>query len=49
MLQTEFAAVSEESQKIAGVLSSCDEKNLFDPGVDEGLNRIVNHGPVIDG
>src|SRR5580704_10327896 len=49
VLQSEIAAVPKQAQEITGVLSPRYEENLFDSGVNKGLNWVVHHWLVIDG
>ena len=48
VFQAELFAVGEQTQKIAGIAPSGDDQNLSNPGIDESLNRVVDHRPVID-
>jgi len=47
-MQPEFPAVGEKSQEIAGILPACNDDDFSDSGVDQGLDRIVDHRSVID-
>src|ERR1019366_3060917 len=48
VLQAELLAVGQEAQKFARIPPSGDHQNLLNPGIHEGLDRVVDHGPVID-
>jgi hypothetical protein len=41
--------VTQQTQKVPGRVSAGNNHDVVYSGVNEGLNRIVNHGPVIDG
>ena len=47
MLKPEFLPVAEELEKVAGAVPTRDQEDFTDPGIDQRLDRIVDHGPVI--
>ena len=49
MLQSECLAVTQQFEKIAGRISACDDHDVRNAGVDQRLNRIVNHRLIEDG
>ncbi len=49
MLQAEEFSVGEEAQEVAGVFASRDDHDIFDPGVDKRLDRVIDHGLIVDG
>ena len=48
MFQAEFLAVTEKPKKIAGVVAASDDEDFGNTGVNESLDRIVDHRPVVD-
>ncbi len=49
VLQAELLAITDQFQEIAGIVSSGYDQNVPDPGFDQSFNRVVDHGPVVDG
>ena len=49
VLEAEFVAIADEPEEIAGTVSSRDQDDVLYPGVDQGLQGVVNHGLVVDG
>src|SRR5213593_2663042 len=47
MLEPEFLPVAEQLEKVAGAVPASDQEDFTDPGIDQRLDRIVDHGPVI--
>src|SRR3989304_783391 len=49
MFEAEFFSVSQELQKISGIVSARDNQDVIDPRINQCLNRVVNHRLIIDG
>ena len=47
-LDAELLAVAEQAQELAGVGSPRDQHHLRDAALHERLDRVVDHGPVVD-
>src|SRR5207249_6713014 len=47
MLEPEFLPVTEQLEKVAGAVPARDQEDFTDPGIDQRLDRIVDHGRVI--
>ncbi len=43
MPQAKVLAVAQEGQKIPGLAPAGDDHDLLNPGVDQGLDRVVDH------
>ena len=48
VFESEVLAVGEEAEEIAGIFTSCHYHNVADPGVNQGLDGVVNHRLVVD-
>ena len=48
VFEPELLAVGQQAQKIAGVPAAGDEQDLVDAGIDQSLDRVVNHRLVVD-
>ena len=48
MLQSEFLAVRQQPQKIAGVPPARHQQNVANPRVDQRLERVIDHGLVVN-
>ena len=48
MFQPEVLPVSEKAEKLPCVLAARNYEDILDPCVDQGLQRIENHGPIED-
>ena len=48
MFQAKITSVAEQPEKITSIFPAGDEKNLLNPRIDQRLNGIVNHRPVVD-
>jgi hypothetical protein len=44
----EDLAVAQQLQEVAGVLAAGDHEDLVDSRVEQGLDRVVDHRPVVD-
>src|SRR5262249_30541935 len=44
----EILAGGEEPEEVAGILAAGDDDDVLDAGVDERLDRIKNHGPIVN-
>ena len=44
-----LVAVAEEAQELPGVGAAGHEHHLVDPGQDQRLDGVADHGPVVDG
>src|SRR5207245_2130939 len=49
MLEAENFTVSQKLQKISRGISARNDHDVGDAGVNQGLNRVVNHRLIIDG
>src|SRR3989442_21613 len=47
MFQSDFLAVAEQFQEFAGAVAAGNNEDLVDAGIDKGLDRIINHRPVV--
>ena len=47
-VETELIAVTEELDDVADALAADDDHHLADPHPGEGLDRVVDHRPVVD-
>src|SRR5204863_1194760 len=47
--EAELAPVAQEAQEVARVVPARDQEDVRDAGVDEGLEPVVDHGPVEHG
>ena len=43
----ELLAVLEQLEEVAGVLAAGDDENIADPGVEQALDRVIDHGAVV--
>jgi len=48
VLQSEVATISEQPEKIAGVVAAGDDDDVVDTGAHERLDGIEDHGLVVD-
>jgi hypothetical protein len=48
VLDTQVVTVAQELQEGTGVRPARDQQDVTYTGVDEGLDRVVNHGPIED-
>ena len=49
MLEAESFTVSQKLQKISGGISTRNNHDVSDAGINQRLNRVVDHGLIIDG
>ena len=47
-LQAELAPVAEQPQELAGVVAAGDDHDVVDAGLDQRLDRVVDHRLVVD-
>ena len=47
--QAQVLAVFEELEEVAGVFAAGHDHDFIDASVDEALDGVVDHGPVVDG
>src|SRR5207253_8775626 len=48
MGQSEVLSVGQQTKEIASVLSSGYHQDVLDAGVNQSLDRVINHGLVVD-
>ncbi len=49
VLQAEVLAVGEQAEKIARILAARDHHDVGDAGIDQGLDRVIDHRLVVNG
>ena len=49
VLEAEVLAVGQQAQKIAGIFPAGDDHDVGDAGIDQRLDRVVDHRLVVDG
>jgi hypothetical protein len=49
LLEAERLPVAEQAEELARVLAARDDHDVVEPGVDERLDRVVDHRLVVDG
>src|SRR5208283_4445234 len=49
MFQAKITTIPEKAEEISGIFPTRHEKDLSDTGVDEGLDRVIHHGLVVNG
>ncbi len=48
VLEAELFAVGQQAQEIAGIAPAGDDQNVADAGIDQRLDRVIDHRLVID-
>ena len=47
VIQTKRFAIAQQLQEIASVSASCDDEDFCDSRINQRLNRVVDHRPVV--
>src|SRR5205823_9514170 len=48
MAKSKVAAIAEQPKKISGVSAPCDQQDFSDTRVNEGLDRVIDHRPIVN-